>query len=269
MNKNIYLGTPVGGGVVAHEYVHSVLAIKEHLTNLAWGFRYVTQPDGLVTRSRNAFASVVVRDDSVTHLLMVDADVVVSPTAVERLVQSGHDVVGACVPLRQVDWPKVRSFVDHVPSATAEEMQSMSHRFATAFEPAGGARIPTDGFLPARVIGSAVLLVSRDALVRLVAEGAVDRYETGAVASDGDPSGWTFFDPLVDAAGTYLSEDYAFCERWRGVGGEVWVDLESPTRHVGPVAIDGSIATTLRAATKATRAWRKPAVTNQRSDDQH
>ncbi|MGA9148289.1 MAG: hypothetical protein WBZ04_12075 [Candidatus Nanopelagicales bacterium] len=254
---NVYLGTPVAGGVVAHDYMHSVFAIQRHFEKLGWGLKFVTQPDGLVTRPRNAFASVVVRNEEFTHLLMLDADVVIAPESVERMIRADHDVVGAGVPLRQVDWNKVRDHLDLIPSATAAELRSVSHRFAAWFEPRGGSRVPVDGFLPALVIGSAALLISRETLCRLVEESAVDAFKFGAHASDGKESGWTFFDPFVSADGVYLSEDYAFCERVRGIDGQVWVDLESPTKHVGPVAIEGEISTTLSAASQAARARRE------------
>ena len=31
----------------------------------------------------------------------------------------------------------------------------------------------------------------------------------------------------------HLSEDYAFCHRWRGCGGKVWLDLVSSISHEG------------------------------------
>jgi hypothetical protein len=37
---------------------------------------------------------------------------------------------------------------------------------------------------------------------------------------------WRFFDCMVDPdSGRYLSEDYAFCRRWRDMGGKVFADL--------------------------------------------
>jgi uncharacterized protein len=87
----VLLGTPVAGGVVTHEYLHAVLALQQRFAALRWGLQVVTKPDGLVTRSRNALASAVARDARFTHLLMLDADVVVSPDGVERLLGAGHD----------------------------------------------------------------------------------------------------------------------------------------------------------------------------------
>lgn len=251
VDYNIYLGTPVGGGVVAHEYMQSIMRITEHFRKLGWKLTVVTQPDGLVTRSRNAFASVVVRDPSITHLLMLDADVAIDPAVLERMVRSGHDVVGAGVPLRQVDWQHVREHLDLVPNATAEELRSISHRFAIWFESNQAGHVPIDGFLPALVIGSAALLISRDALVTLTETDLVDSFDYGGAASDDERSGWTFFDPFVNEFRVYLSEDYAFCDRWRRAGGQVWVDLESSSTHVGPVPIEGEVGLSIKAAGQA------------------
>jgi hypothetical protein len=43
--------------------------------------------------------------------------------------------------------------------------------------------------------------------------------------------------------GEYLSEDYAFCRRWRDLGGEIWVDLESKLTHVGAMRFVGDLST--------------------------
>jgi hypothetical protein len=251
----VMLATPVGGGVVSHEYVHGVLDVQRRFADLGWGLQVVTIADGLVTRSRNAFASAVVRNSDFTHLLMFDADVVVGPDGVERLIRAGHDVCGAVVALRRIGWQRVRSHLDVRPEATTSELQSIANEYAVRMLPSQ--RI-VDGFIPVEAIGSAAMLISRDALVALSATDLVTRVETGLPGPDGDRSGWAFFDPAVDDTGAYLSEDYAFCERWRSSGGTVWADLETATRHVGPVSIDGDIAQSLGAAAAALRAQRAP-----------
>ncbi|PZQ57372.1 MAG: hypothetical protein DI570_19750 [Phenylobacterium zucineum] len=39
--------------------------------------------------------------------------------------------------------------------------------------------------------------------------------------------------------GEYLSEDYTFCHRWRAIGGEIWLDLQSRLAHVGAFEFEG------------------------------
>ena len=249
----VLLGTPVGGGVVSHEYLHGILDVQRDFAGLGWGLEIVTISDGLVTRSRNALASAVVRDAAITHLLMLDADVVVEPDGLARLVRSGHDVCAAVVALRRVGWQRVRSHLDVRPDATADELGAIANEYAVRVLPGQRA---VDGFIPVEAVGSAAMLISREALVALSEGDLVERVERGLPGPDGEGSGWTFFDPYVDAAGSYLSEDYAFCDRWRASGGTVWADLRTPTRHVGPVPIEGDIARSVSASTAALQARR-------------
>jgi hypothetical protein len=44
----------------------------------------------------------------------------------------------------------------------------------------------------------------------------------------------------------YLSEDYAFCRRWRDMGGKVWVDLNCKLTHMGQHLFGGDLAESLR-----------------------
>ena len=54
---------------------------------------------------------------------------------------------------------------------------------------------------------------------------------------------WRFFDCMVDPdSGRYLSEDYAFCRRWRAIGGEIWLDQTSRLTHTGPYSFVGNAA---------------------------
>jgi hypothetical protein len=56
------------------------------------------------------------------------------------------------------------------------------------------------------------------------------------------------FDTLIEPeTGQYLSEDYAFCRRWRDLGGEIWADLEARLIHVGHAAYAGAAIQALRA----------------------
>jgi hypothetical protein len=38
----------------------------------------------------------------------------------------------------------------------------------------------------------------------------------------------------------YLSEDYAFCRRWRSLGGRVWLDTRGKLTHIGTHEFEGA-----------------------------
>ena len=45
---------------------------------------------------------------------------------------------------------------------------------------------------------------------------------------------FALFDCIIEPeSGTYLSEDYTFCRRWRDIGGKLWLDTEGALVHVG------------------------------------
>ena len=42
--------------------------------------------------------------------------------------------------------------------------------------------------------------------------------------------------------GRYLSEDFAFCRRWRAAGGQVFIDTQSNLAHHGQRTYTGNFA---------------------------
>ena len=47
---------------------------------------------------------------------------------------------------------------------------------------------------------------------------------------------------ILPETGEYLSEDYAFCHRWRAIGGRIWLDTESRLTHIGSYEYHGDTA---------------------------
>ena len=248
---SLLVGTPCTQTGITETFFHSALALQRHCLSLGWDLQIATRADGLVTRTRNVFGSQMVSSDEYTHLLMLDADIGFDPLVVERLVRSGHDLVGACVPLREVKWERVHAAIKDVADLLPEELMAVSHYHAVSFLRDGERATPIFGFLPARFIGSAMLLASRQVFVQMSRSDLVTHYKRGAPRPDGQHEGWTFFDPLVDPSDMlYLSEDYAFCYRWRTMGGTVWADLRSRVTHSGVVTIKGDIELSLRTAAR-------------------
>jgi hypothetical protein len=88
-----------------------------------------------------------------------------------------------------------------------------------------------DRFVPAEMVGDGFMLLTRRAIERMIAAYPELRYEQDCTAAG--PASYALFNPMIVGA-RYLSEDWAFCHRWRALGGTIWVDTEGRMSHTGP-----------------------------------
>ena len=220
----LFLATPCYGGMVTQIYMQSVLGlITESRTAISVG---LLGQDALITRSRNTLVAQFRKTDS-THILFVDADIGFVAADVHRLLDVQKDVIGSMYPLRTFRW--TRSSLDRVKegeSVTSAGLDYVGELLET----------PDDaGYARGRYAGTGFLLVSRQAIEQLV-EQYPELKCTHQHVSGGTPDLEVFalFDCLIDPRTRhYLSEDYAFCWRWRAIGGEVWLDTRSKLTHCG------------------------------------
>ena len=224
---SVMLATPCYGGLVTQLYMQSVLALSTEASRIGLPLRLaLLGQDALITRSRNTLVARFLRSDA-THLLFVDADIAFEAPDVIRLLSHRKEVVGAPYPVRQHVWDSGTMGLVHA----GEPVSCAALRYVG--EPCGDAG--ADGLLPARYAGTGFLLIARTAIERLVTAYPETRCRHNHVASGGEPEeAWALFDCLIDReTGDYLSEDFAFCARWRATGGELWLDPAVRLTHAG------------------------------------
>ncbi len=228
----IVLATPCFGGLVHHGYMLSVCrllaAAPRHGLRIELA---LLAGDALITRSRAVLAARVLDSAEATHLLFVDADIAFAPEQLLRLLHFDRDVAAAFYPLKATDWEALpRRAVAGEPLRTA----GLTYVGTLLNE---GKRRTVDGFATASYAGTGFMLVKREALLRMVAaypELRFNRVHATAGRLPASDNLFALFDCLIDPdTGAYLSEDYAFCRRWRACGGDIWLDLESRLTHTG------------------------------------
>ena len=91
------------------------------------------------------------------------------------------------------------------------------------------------------------LMIKRDAMQRICDAHPELRAKMRDMADTMANEAVMVFDTMVEPeTGQYLSEDYAFCRRWRDLGGEIWADFEARLTHVGHAAYTGSLMQALQ-----------------------
>lgn len=241
MRPHLFLATPCYGGQVTHRYFHSVLALMMHGIESGLPIHVETLArESLITRGRNALVAKFLAHAEATHLLFVDADIGFAPAHVRRLLEAGVDVAAGAYPLKLLEWDEGAAR-----RARQGELISTAPLRYVGKPCEGAARREAGGFVTAEYAGTGFMLIRRAVFARLAA--AYPALEYGAShAGEEAPAAprHAFFDCEIDPdTRHYLSEDYAFCRRWRAIGGEVWLDTQSALLHTGTHEFLGDPAT--------------------------
>lgn len=229
----LFVATPCFGGMVTQRYMISAMRL------LQWADRgghrvslELLGYDSLITRGRNTLLAKFLDSGTATHLMFIDADIGFDPGQVVRMLEFDHDVVAGLYPLKAIDWEAgARARVQ-----AGESEETAPLRYVGV--PCEGMEMEReDGFITGRFAGAGFLLIKRPALLAMTAAYSHTRYlqsHTQAVP-DSSANLYALFDPMIEPdTGNYLSEDYAFCRRWRDIGGRIWLDTKGRLTHVGP-----------------------------------
>ena len=163
-----------------------------------------TGNESLITRARNTSAAKFM-DTRFDYLMFIDADIQFQPSDVQTLWNLREEVCCGAYSMKRPDKP-VSAWKDGK-LVKLEEFTS-----------------PTD----VDYAGTGFLMIHRSVFDRM--KNVVMCYEEGDLKEC-----WGFFD-LMHHNGISLSEDYAFCERWRSLGGKIILDPSIRLKHWGQYA---------------------------------
>jgi hypothetical protein len=221
-------------------FMRSVLGLQEACRERGIGLHVeLMGGDALITRARSRLAAQFLAHPQATHILFCDADIGFAPQNLFRLLEADKDLAGGVYPAKQIDWEKARAAA----KADVADLQAASVSYVIRFLPTPGNTVEVDdGMAKAAYVGNGFMLIKREAMQRIVDAHPELRARMGDMADSLGAEAVMVFETMIEPeTGQYLSEDYAFCRRWRDLGGEIWADMESPLIHVGHAAYSGSL----------------------------
>jgi hypothetical protein len=258
----ILIATPAYGGQVTTTYCDTLVALYAHFRDKrpAIALQHKLLSLSILPFMRNLFASLVMQDESYTHLLFVDADMGFEPSLIERMLEADKPVVGAMAPHRRLDLAKFHALAGEIAAPEAARMVAMDYVDAGSIDFSGdgtaGERRRADNLLVdgtcirVRIAGTGILLVRRE-----VFDAIRERYPElwcERIAHSYAKFGLTkgvlqCFEAMPDEHGHYGGEDIAFCKRWvEGCGGEIWAVVTETITHVGTEKFVGNFLTKLQ-----------------------
>ena len=211
----VHICMPCYGGMLTEQTFMSFVKWSNTCRQLGidWTVETMTN-ESLISRARNTLTAKFLATPESTHLMFIDADIGWEPWHLLALLNHDKDVIGGLYPMKTIP---VKWCVNGIPGAPDND---------------------PNGLLEVTKTGTGFLLMKRHVFEKLKSHPAVRSFanDIGLDASLNQHMK-TYFDTAV-RENRYYSEDWTFCENWRDLGGQVWVDKRVLLRHVGTHTFD-------------------------------
>jgi hypothetical protein len=211
----VHICMPCYGGMLTESTFMSYIKWANTCRQLGidWTMETMTN-ESLISRARNTLTAKFLHNKESTHLMFVDADIGWEPWHLLVMLNAQKDVIGGLYPMKSlpVKW------------------------CVNGFD---GAQVSEDGTLQeVSKTGTGFMLIKRDVFEKLNAHPATKPFINDiGLPAELNPFMKTYFDTAV-RENRYYSEDWTFCENWRDIGGQVWVDKRVLLRHTGTYVFD-------------------------------
>lgn len=236
----IVIATPMYGGMARSEYISAVGELTVMLVQAGHEVKQVfTVNESLITRARNGLVHQFMLTDY-DGLLFVDADHGFNAGDVVKMIESGKDLIGAVYPMKAVNWDAVR----YAALLGKQDLDRYSGYFAFNTLDEQGS-FESDEPYEVKDVGTGLMFISRKVFEEMRPLCNTYRGNTIGAIDEGDQIVEYFNTEIEPVNQTLLSEDYAFCARWRRMGNQVYCAPWVRITHLGHYAFTGSLVYTL------------------------
>jgi hypothetical protein len=213
----VHFCMPCYGGQLTEQTFMSYIkwANMARQLGIDWTVETMTN-ESLISRARNTLTAKFLATEGSTHLMFVDADIGWEPWHLLVMLDAQKDVIGGLYPMKSMP---IKWCVNGIPG-TVED--------------------PNSNLIEVSKTGTGFLQIKREVFEKLNGHPATKPFAND-IGLDPALNQYmkTYFDTAV-REGRYYSEDWTFCENWRDLGGQVWVDKRVLLRHTGTYVFDAA-----------------------------
>lgn len=249
-NPHLYILTPCYGGMCHLNYVCCLLSTRETFDRLGCPLTIeFCKNDSLVSRARNNLIARAMFNTKATHFLFIDSDITWSPMDIFRLLLDDKPIVGGIYPLKKYNFEKlvpqdgVPSYIDQwlerknngpLKNILDDEAMIQTNLLNYNLNHISNQVAIENGLIRVRHLATGFMMIQRSTLEKMMMAFPSTKYEDDVqfLKPEENKYAYALFDCGVEE-GHYMSEDWLFCNRWRKMGGEVFVDVQISLTHSG------------------------------------
>ena len=231
---SIFIATPVHSDVSIH-YTQALLEFQKECYKRQVRVTFQLFKSSLITQGRNLCVSGFM-ETSHTHLLFIDADIDFQTKSIFKMIQKNKDVISIPYPMKTINWEqiyekfqsgKIKNALDLSRGGNVYPMQLLDNENVKIEE----------GVLEVSYSPTGCMLIKRSVIEKMIDKYSHLKIEQPTIINGKPltrPYLYNFFDTMFNQeTHTYMGEDFAFCQRWKDIGGKCHAYINDSITHVG------------------------------------
>ncbi len=238
-NVRLLVATPVHSEVSIH-YTESLLTLQGMGHSLGLTIDFLLLKSSLVTQGRNLCVANFLNKESYTHMLFIDSDISFDPSLVVKLIKFDLDVLSIPYPMKTLNWKKIHSRIKE--GVDAEILSRSGFTYPIKVEDQDNLNV-SKGIMEVTHAPTGFMLIKKQVFKKMIEKYPHLKIKQPTIMN-GDPKEtdnlWNFFDTWFDqSTNRYYGEDFAFCQKWRDIGGKCYCYINDYIAHVGEYYYEG------------------------------
>ena len=248
-NVSIMVGTPVHSECSIH-YTQALLELQQLCMKNKVKITFSLVKSSLVTQGRNLCVAGFL-DSEYTHLLFIDSDIYVDAQSIFEMIKKDKEVISIPYPLKTMRWDKLYSKIQDGEVKEPADLKKWLNTYPMRVQNHQDIKMD-DGVIEVTHSPTGCMLIKREVFDKMI-KAYPDKNIVQKSVINGEyvdkPHLWNFFDTLHDPeTKTYMGEDFAFCKRWKDLGGKCYAYVNDTIIHVGEHQYEGRFADELKPA---------------------
>lgn len=247
----LFVATPCYGGMAHGLYMKSILDLQNIMNRYGIEVKFsFLFNESLITRCRSYLADEFLRS-GFTHMMFIDSDIHFNAQDILAMLALDKELVVGTYAKKTVNWKNIIDAVKKHPDIKPSDLEQLMGEFV--FNPVPG----TTSFNvtePIEVMdaGTGFMMIKRevfDQFKEAYPQLAYKPDHVGQEYFDGSRYIHHYFDTIIDSKDSLLgngsdrllSEDYAFVQLYRKIGGKVWLCPWVRLGHCGTIEFKGNL----------------------------
>jgi hypothetical protein len=231
---NIFLATPVHSDVSIH-YAQALLEFQKYCFENKIKVTFQLFKSSLITQGRNLCVGSFMETGH-SHLLFIDADIDFQAKSIQAMIDKDKDVISVPYPMKTFNWEKMFSNFKEGKIKNPNVLSMNGNTYPMRLPDEGNIQIE-NGCIEVSHSPTGCMLIKRSVIEKMIEKYPEMRISQPTIINGKPvekPFLYNFFDTMFDPiTHTYMGEDFAFCKRWKDIGGKCHAIVDQLISHVG------------------------------------